>query len=156
MRTFNRKKRKNDNNTVNGKYQTVYWKVKLPDAEKRLDVIIQDKGEGIPIGQIMWDAQLESGGQYDKQIKNTKEKVFDDNVECINGEGYQTESKDKFNKVNIADVVLLIIFQILTAFRLEVSHNLCLQSVREIIAEDKQMASFQDLEGIDYVWISEL
>lgn len=93
----------------------------MPDAAKRLDFIIQDYGEGIPIGQMMWDGQLERGGQSDKQIKNPKEKGFDNIVKCIKEEGYLTELKDKFNKANVTDVVLLIIFQILTALGLEVS-----------------------------------
>jgi len=100
---------------------------------------------------MLSEAQLESTGLSDEQIKKTKEKVFDNIVECIEVKGYPTESNKNFNETSVPDVVLFTILPILTAFRYEVRRNIYLQRDREIIAEDKKMGGFQEFVGIDIV-----
>ncbi|CUS06897.1 unnamed protein product [Tuber aestivum] len=137
---------------TNLKYQTAYSKVTMTEAQQRLGFTFrQFESHSMPVSQMLAHIKPEIDGLGKDQVQKTKEKVFDNIVEFIEGECYPTESNEDFKEANVNDLVLLIILPILTAFRRETGCDLCLQREKEIIAVDSETGGYQEFVVMDFI-----
>jgi len=124
-------------------------------AEKRLGFRIKTfEKKAISVHKMIKEAKPRIKGLTDVEISETKAKVFQNIVDCIETEGYPTESDMDFKEVYVTDLVLLIILPIITAFRRGTStRDLYLQREKEIIAVDGVTGGLQEFVGMDFIGI---
>jgi len=124
----------------------------MRQAEKRLGFRIKHfEKKGIPVSKMLTEAEPEIPGLTDEQIQQTKEKVFDNIVQCVEAKGYPMDSDEDYNMGMVTDLVMLIFLPIMEAFRRGTTRLLSLQREREIIAVDSEMGGIQDFVGVDFV-----
>jgi len=104
---------------------------------------------------MLTQAKHEIPGLLDEQIQQTKERIFQNIVECIEVEGFPTEANVNFKEANVTDFVLLIMLPMLAAFRRGTTHILYLQREREIIAKDTKTGGLQEFVGVDFVGVGQ-
>ncbi|KAG0138694.1 hypothetical protein HOY82DRAFT_595169 [Tuber indicum] len=144
--------------STNPKHRTSYSKVSILEAENRLGIkIVEFEMRGIPVSQMLAQAKSKIQGLRNDQIQKTKEKVFENIVQYIEGEleGFPTEFNKNFNEANVNELVLLIILPILTALRYETGRDLLLLREKEMIATGSKMPGFREVVRRDFIKIED-
>ncbi|RPA92424.1 hypothetical protein L873DRAFT_1817612, partial [Choiromyces venosus 120613-1] len=133
---------------------TAYSKVTMQEAEKRLGFMVREfEKNAISVSHLLAQYKPEIEGLGKDEIQKTKEQVYDNIVQFIEGEGYPTESDEDFKEANVNDLVLLIILPILTAFRRKTGRNLYLQREKEIIAADSETGGYQEFVMVGFIGV---
>ena len=103
-------------------------KMNVQETEKRLGLMFcQFEKHAISASQMLADAKPEIKGLGEEQVKRTKEKVFGNIIESIEGGGYPAESEDNWNNAMVRSLVAFILLPILSAFRQETGRSVRLQ-----------------------------
>ena len=87
----------------------------------------QFEKHAISASQMLADAKPEIKGLGEEQVKRTKDKVFQNILDSIEGGGYPTESEDNCNNAMVRSLVASILLPILAAFRHETGRSVRLQ-----------------------------
>ena len=97
-------------------------------TEKRLGLMFYEfEKHAISASQMLADAKPEIKGLGEEQVQCTKETVFNNIIELVEGEGYPTEFEDNCNNVRVRGLVYSILVPILIAFRGETGREVRLQ-----------------------------
>jgi len=128
----------------------------VQEAEKRLGLTFSKfEKDAVSICQMLADTKPESKGLGEEQVKCVKEKVFNNIVDLIEVSGYPTEANEYFEKANVDDLVLHIIFPIFTAFRRATGRYLFLPREKEIFSMNSKArrGNFQEFVCVDIIGI---
>ncbi|RPA91443.1 hypothetical protein L873DRAFT_1794845 [Choiromyces venosus 120613-1] len=140
--------------TTYRKYKTAYSNVTRDEAERRLGFPFEKfERQAIPVSRMLAEATPAIDGLRKDEIKETKENVYHNIIEFLEGEGYPTESTEDFNEANVNDLVLFIILPILMAFTRMMGRDLRLRREKEIISVDSETGGYQEFVVVDMIGV---
>ncbi|PUU82247.1 hypothetical protein B9Z19DRAFT_1159244 [Tuber borchii] len=130
-----------------------YSKVSIKDAEERLSLRLDIfENYGIPISEMLGQADPGIKGLAGHELHQVKDKVFNNILSFLLAVGYPAQDAEP-QKANIIDLAFLIILPILTAVQRTNERRLSLRRGKTIMSNDSKTWGYQELVVIDIVGI---
>ncbi|PUU73018.1 hypothetical protein B9Z19DRAFT_1136116 [Tuber borchii] len=104
------------------------------ETEKRLGFHFNEfERDAVSISQMLADVKPEFKELGEEEVMGIKEQIFHYILGFIEIEGYPSEANDNFNKANVNDLVLLVLFPIVRASQGQTGRELRLLREKDII-----------------------
>jgi len=137
------------------KFTISYSNIGKADAEKRLGFRMRTlENKAIAVERML----LEAGGaeEFSDVIMKSKEKVYDQIVQCLAVEGYPSESDQYFKVASISDLVFASIVPVIYDFRLKTGRDsIQLLREKEVVAADGETGGLEEFVVVDFISVSE-
>ncbi|KAG0137885.1 hypothetical protein HOY82DRAFT_588833 [Tuber indicum] len=132
------------------KWITSYSNMKIPEAERRLNVHLILPG--IPVQEMLEVKSLLLGPDTILEIRRT---VYRGLVRYMNVLRYPSKANPDFKEANINDVVILTIYPILDKFKQETGRKLELSREKGLTSKDSSTSGMGESVAMDYISLYE-